>query len=268
MVRITTQELIMTFNIETTVAGENKKNPTTVVRPRHISGETSLQVMDIVVPLIQKLDKEALRRGNSYFNLKRAISKARKNREWDGQFMSDNLFVLYIEDSRVNFRKVAIHERIPNIAGDWNDWLCALCGLERFTQAYICDTEYSRWQNVEDITRFEDANKDHSGYKKIPNNYPPPFDGDMIDITNNPGRIITHDRWIEVVASPMWFGNEFWRYMKHGKKEEIISSSLVNCKEFLNGILEVRALDHCIDETVSPDFQNLLRQLFYDVVPV
>jgi hypothetical protein len=143
--------------------------------------------------------------------------------------------------------------------------LRSLWGLERFTQAYICDTEYSYWQNVEEIERFEDCNKDHSGYAKIPNSLPPPFNGNMIDITKNPGRVIKHERWIEAVASPIWFGDEFWRYMKHGKKEEVLASNLVKCKELPGGILEVRALDHCIDETISPEFQNQLRQLFYDV---
>lgn len=95
-----------------------------------------------------------------------------------------------------------------------NRWIGTFSEWDGFLQAYLVNARFSEIQNTSHpdvLTRIYRVPLDE--FVLLHSSYPPPHGSYNVDITKNPGRIITRllpEWYAEVVAEQMWFAKGFW----------------------------------------------------------
>lgn len=92
---------------------------------------------------------------------------------------------------------------------DWYAWLSPFLKKKGFVQAWLADCEFDYWQNAEQPIQYELAGRDYSGLPLISNGLPPPLNAKWIDISNNPGRRLIKNGYVEAIGEKMWLSLDF-----------------------------------------------------------
>ena len=67
------------------------------------------------------------------------------------------------------------------------------------------------WQNASDPLEYATGGCSTEGLKMKSNELPFPLEQEVVDTSENPGRRVLKDGFIEAIGHLMWFSEEFWR---------------------------------------------------------
>ncbi len=167
-----------------------------------------------------------------------------------GDVNDSNLATLYIKNLVLN-------------EADADQWLIHLIQDDRFVHAAFYDFEYDIWQNMDDLMYYETSNRSYDHLPLKSNGLPFPLEATVVDTTNNPGRYVFRNGYIEFVGSVMWLGEQFWE--KTGTcKDMVLACDWLEIKE-IGSVIRIKALDKVFTtaEGREGELQNNLRNLLY-----
>lgn len=81
---------------------------------------------------------------------------------------------------------------------------------ENFLQAHLIDKKYQHLQNIFDPLQFKALGLSMDGLPMKSNGLPFPLEQKIVDTSQNPGRFVLGQGYVEVAAAVMWFGQKFW----------------------------------------------------------
>ncbi|MFL1553053.1 hypothetical protein ACI77I_28920 [Pseudomonas sp. D47] len=140
----------------------------------------------------------------------------------------------------------------------------AILGMEGFIQAWVSDVEYDFWQNATDPLEYEGSGRSLSGLPMRSNGLPPPLDQMEIDISENPGRSVHRQGYIEAIGSTMWLGDLFW---KRVGMDRLVIISLLKKQGFKvcdhGSFFKVITSDDVFSDDSTLGKQRALRQLLF-----
>ena len=156
--------------------------------------------------------------------------------------------------------------KIINVEGfylNWDDLILSISEEGDFILGFLEDVKYSYWQNAEDLLLYESENKSHDHLPKKPNGLPYPLEAEIVDISNNPGRRVHRNGYLEGVGATMWLGEHFWG-LTGARKEEILASETLKIQK-LKSILKIRAQEHNFTKDSGEELekQKLLWNLLF-----
>ncbi|SHJ96806.1 hypothetical protein SAMN02745181_2901 [Rubritalea squalenifaciens DSM 18772] len=180
--------------------------------------------------------------------------------------LSEESFSLKSENLSINYTRVGRykHDAVrlkTSLLIDWGELVRDLSDVGIFTQGYLVDAEYDFWQNAVDTLQYEVAGKDFSHLPMVSNGLPKPLSRNIIDISENPGRRVLKNGYIEAIGSPMWFTDEFWR-LTGSQMSKVCSVAGVRCV-VEDGITVVSMLDGRVDEASNESTLKNLRCALY-----
>lgn len=130
--------------------------------------------------------------------------------EWSFEFSAAGLSFQFGSLRRFDHVFVHLQEQVPGASGGWENWLEPFLRSEGFVQAWVSDVEFDHWQNAKDLSFYTDRKDKLAEVKIISNNLPPPLTRDIVDVSNNPGRRVIKQGYVECVGLSMWLGKKFW----------------------------------------------------------
>ncbi len=142
-------------------------------------------------------------------------------------------------------------------------WISRFLLDDRFIQARIFDNQYDFWQNQINIRVYENEGVSYSHLPTVHNGASPPLGKIIIDISNNLGRSLLRNNYMESIGSCMWLGESFWQ-ATGVNKENILTSD--NFKIETHGdIIKVIAQGSLFTESEGEQGgrQRTLRELLF-----
>ena len=185
--------------------------------------------------------------------------------EFNISFVDHEGTIEYGNNSTKEISRVKINFLITS-EDDAEKWLTPFIDEGLLIQARIYDKEYDFWQNAYDPLQFKANNKSYKGLPMISNNLPPPLNQEIIDTSQNPGRLTIKHGYIEFIGSVVWI-----------KKQLLVSLNVYDkILELNENWLEVSRLNHDVfklkvadspfnnDKDDSITIQNKLRSILYE----
>lgn len=145
----------------------------------------------------------------------------------------------------------------------WDDWAGAFIGLDDFVMAWAYDVAYDHWQNAKDPGEYAAIGKDPTNLPMRSNGLPHPLNRMEIDTSNNPGRFVLREGYIEAVGSPMWLGAPFWTFT--GADRPAVMAARDLHPQMLGKVMKLTPANACFTrpDGAAGDMQNRLRSLLY-----
>lgn len=174
--------------------------------------------------------------------------------------------------SYVGFNHPNVHTRQFYVAGDQSllraaeQWVNVFTGYPSFLQAYVVDARFDYFQNCRQLAGFRHYREPLDGYSLIDNDLPPPYQEKIVDVTKNTGRRVNHvkpNRYTEVVAATMWFGETFWPRVGKAKDSFSLDPRLGTVREVGSGVLNIVAADKPFDSVSQYEKLDALRVAIY-----
>ena len=147
----------------------------------------------------------------------------------------------------------------------WEKVLKQFCKSGSIVSARLINCEFERWQNRENLLFYETQNRPHDHLPKIRRDAPPPLDKWIIDISNNPGRIVRSKGILEAIGGIMWLSDEFFR-ITGSDKENVKNAVYFNCEEscdFMKITIDKDLLKNGDTESELINKQRNLRRLLF-----
>lgn len=91
-----------------------------------------------------------------------------------------------------------------------SSWVAPFAACSNLIQARVYDVEFNYWQNAKDIRLYKKSGRKYDHLPLTSNNLPFPLHEKIVDISENPGRRLFKDGYLEEVGSVMWLGGMFW----------------------------------------------------------
>lgn len=180
-------------------------------------------------------------------------------------------FVVEFEEGELDYMPVggsdlqlAIVERCVGGTDDAWTWTEPFAHSETFRCARLYDHGYEYWQNTHDPLQYESVGRSYAGLPMKSNGLPFPLEQQIIDTSQNPGRRVLRDGYVEAVGSVMWLGEQFWP-LTGARKQAVLAANWLQCEQLPNGVLRVQAADapFTTAEGASGELQDRLRSLLF-----
>ncbi|MBA4205700.1 MAG: hypothetical protein C0457_11955 [Polymorphum sp.] len=156
--------------------------------------------------------------------------------------------------------KISFLDISTEIKLDWLDLILSLSVSGDLLFAYVSDKNYDYWQNAKDPAQYKNAGRPLPDLPLKSNGLPFPLEQQIFDTSQNPGRFVHREGYIEAIGSPMWFSDKFWAML--GKQGPSFPVPGVEVRK-LGGLTVLDAGSEGFDEHSSVEIQNLLRQSIY-----
>ena len=147
---------------------------------------------------------------------------------------------------------------------DWNIWLAPFIKKQGFVQAWIADLEFDYWQNAEQPIQYELANRDYSKLPLKSNGFPPPLQAMWIDISNNPGKRVIKEGYVEAVGEKMWLSPIFKERIGGIDIDRLHAAGWTVDTKSIDGITILTAPKGSFSEEIDTKYQQKLRAALYD----
>ena len=204
--------------------------------------EAAYEIVDELVPF-EEIGRILKQRGRPYFGINGKLL------EFDltvvGAYQHDAIRISGAPDS------------------DWAGWVRLLNDVGRFVQAFVVNREYDFWQNAEDPLQYQARGRSCEGLPMKSNGLPFPLDQQVIDTSENPGRRVLHEGFIEAIGSPMWLSDRFWELT--GASKDALPRDGVVVEEG-NGLTKVCIGDAITEQTDRGIQEAVRRSLFRECV--
>ncbi|MCI5145821.1 MAG: hypothetical protein D3923_09870 [Candidatus Electrothrix sp. AR3] len=137
--------------------------------------------------------------------------------------------------------------------------------LNSFIQAIVYDEEYDYWQNAKDPLLYKNEGKLYDHLPMKSNGRPFPLEQKIIDVSNNPGKRIIKNGYIEAVGSWMWLGDLFWK-ATGTKKDLVLNTSWLDTKQENNDVLFIKSSETPFTNSEGQEgiIQKNLRKLLFE----
>ncbi|EBA11193.1 hypothetical protein [Roseobacter sp. CCS2] len=124
----------------------------------------------------------------------------------------DGCSFMYGQDGGHNYDSVFINAKSAILNSSFCDELLnmTIAGDPSFTQAHLFDANYQHLQNIFDPLQFKALGLSMDDLPMKSNGLPFPLEQKIVDTSQNPGRFILGQGYVEVAAAAMWFGAGFW----------------------------------------------------------
>lgn len=140
-----------------------------------------------------KMGEAITKRGRPFFNIESEF----------GNFRYSS-----IGNARVSFLRIG--GQVISSDSDAIKWMNQISCIDGFIMGRAFDSEFEYWQNAENPLLFEFSGRSTEGLSWKNNGLPAPLNDDIIDISQNPGRRVLRDGYVEAVGHLMWIGDAFW----------------------------------------------------------
>jgi hypothetical protein len=182
----------------------------------------------------------------------------------------NHAFIIEFDRERIEFSTLTSwnHQVLRIISEEWSrcapeDLVRSLSGhFASFLQASFYDWNYYYWQNATDLLEFRDSDLDVSTLKLRENGLPPPLDSLIIDTSRNPSRRVLRPGYVEMIGSPMWISETFFRF--HSRQFD--ASSLERSGfdvSYRDGITRIEFAGGAFVSDDTYDKQRVLREAVY-----
>ena len=158
---------------------------------------------------------------------------------------------------------VSIDRMVSDATDAWQ-WAEPFAARPEFRQAWVFDSEFNYWQNADDPLEYEAAGRSYEGLPMKSNDLPFPLEQMIIDTSENPGRRVLRQGYVEAVGAVMWFGEQLWR-VTSTRKEDVIAQDWLRCEELPSRVLRIQAFDQPFTTAEDEEgrLQNRLRALLF-----
>ena len=146
---------------------------------------------------------------------------------------------------------------------DWFAWLAPFLKRPGFIQAWIADLEFDYWQNAEQPIEYELANRDYSKLPLKSNGAPPPLQAMWIDISNNPGKRVIKEGYVEAVGEKMWLSPIFKERIGGIDIDRLRTAGWTVDTKSIDGITVLTAPKGSFSEGIDTKYQQKLRAALY-----
>lgn len=136
------------------------------------------------------------------------------------------------------------------------DWAPLFVADPALIMGWHADYEYDYWQNADDFLEYKAAGRSVAGLPTKRRDLPPPLNDLIVDTSNNPGRSILRNGFIEVVASTMWLSDKFW-ILAGTSRDRVVNVDWLSYSEIAPGVLRI---DACRETFTSSDGASAGRQ--------
>lgn len=196
--------------------------------------------------LIQKTARALVEAGASTAGFSNAerdadlLSWVESVRRWKRRplrFSRNDLDIQFAIVERHNFEFFYLKLDERYVAEDWARHFVADSAL---VMGWYADYEYHYWQNAEDFLEYRAAGRSVDGLPTKRRDLPPPLNDLIIDTSNNPGRSILRNGFVEVVASTMWLSDKFWK-LAGTDRDRAVNADWLNHSEVAPGVLRIDA---------------------------
>jgi len=180
-------------------------------------------------------------------------------------------FVVKVGDAELDYMPVGgsnlqlgIVEGCADGSNDAWAWAEPFTRSEKFRCARLYDHEYEYWQNAHDPLQYTAVGRSYAGLPMKSNGLPFPLEQQIIDTSQNPGRRVLRDGYVEAVGSVMWLGEPFWS-LTGASKQAVLATDWLQCEPLPDGVLRVQAADapFTTAEGAFGDLQDKLRSLLF-----
>lgn len=171
--------------------------------------------------------------------------------------------VSYIPVGNNDLHLATVEECVEGIDDAWA-WVEPFAYLETFRSARLFDHEYEYWQNAYDPLQYDSVGRSYDGFPMKSNGLPFPLEQQIIDTSQNPGRRVLRDGYVEAVGSVMWLGDQFWP-LTGASKQAVLAADWLQCEKISHGILRIQAAEmpFTTAEGASGELQDRLRSLLF-----
>ena len=130
---------------------------------------------------------------------------------------------------------------------------------------WLVDGEYQVWQNATSLDYYNRRGRSIDGLPLCSNGKPKPLTEMIVDTTQNPGRNVFHEGYIETVGGIMWFTDEFFR-VTGCDKDALLRVPFVKTDEhdgILKVVLDEDLLAHAEGDQEMAVKQDTLRAILF-----
>ncbi|MCB2156346.1 hypothetical protein KQI84_15845 [bacterium] len=155
-------------------------------------------------------------------------------------------------------------EGLVGTPADAESWVSPFFDSPTFMQSWVYDSVYSYWQNAFDPLQYTSEGRNFDDLPMKSNGLPFPLEQRIIDTSNNPGRRVIRNGYVEAVGGTMWIGPMFME--KVGLSIDALrEASWLNLEELPNGILKISTPYSVFDsdEGEQRRVQEDLRDILY-----
>ncbi len=147
---------------------------------------------------------------------------------------------------------------------DSQSWVEPFLLQPNVRHAWMFDVEYQYWQNATDPQEYTAVGRSYAGLPMKSNGLPIPLEQQVIDTSQNPGRRVLRDGYVEAVGAVMWLGEQFWP-LTGASKQDVLAADWLQCEQFPQDVLRIQAADvpFTTAEGASGDLQDKLRSLLF-----
>lgn len=197
-------------------------------------------------------------------DIKTLEKKILKKKSWPGGLVSCGFELRFGLLPALGYCFLVLEEVESHNNTDLEEEIWPILGLEGFIQAWVSNVEYDFWQNATDPLEYEGVGRSLSGLPMKSNGLPPPLDQMEIDTSENPGRNVLRQGYIEAIGSTMWLGNLFWERVGVDRFSRI---SLLKNEGFkvyeYDGFFKVVTSDEVFFDDSTIEKQRALRQILF-----
>jgi len=199
-----------------------------------------------------------------YFSLEEyALMITRDKRNWTRVLEGGGMKIQFGWISSYNQCFISVEETEPGAAGNWDEWVKYFSFQKNFIQAWVMDVEYDKWQNASDFLEYEAAERSYEGLPIRSNGLPPPLENFEIDISNNPGRTVIKDGYVEAIGAKMWFGELIWRKMRCDAKITLERLNFIDKSFSFNGVTKIIVCSRGFCKDEDREIQDSLREILF-----
>lgn len=173
----------------------------------------------------------------------------------------DNAVFQYGAVGNFDISFLAIEKCIEDI-DDAHSWVKPFLDFDSFVQGRVYNKEYEFWQNASDPLEYDSAGKSYDHLPMKSNNLPPPLEQKVIDTSQNPGRRVLRDGYVEAIGAVMWLGNQFWQ-LTGTMQVLVLNATWLDCEQIHSNVLLIKAKDSLFVSSDDGELQDKLRSLLF-----
>lgn len=146
---------------------------------------------------------------------------------------------------------------------DWRVLALNLAPTGSFVLARSYNVHHDHWQNASDPLEFEVVGQTITGLPMRDNGLPPPLARLMVDTSQNPGRRVLRDGYVEAVGHAMWLGPGYFLRVPGADIAAIMSADGLRVSELASGLVEIVASEEPFTDDTPDGIQEGLRRLLF-----
>lgn len=191
------------------------------------------------------------------------IDKIKKSGKWSHEIQLGGFLLRFGVVTAWEHCFVSIKQTGLEIPINWSEWVAPFLKHPGFIQAWVIDCDFAYWQNAEQPIQYELAGRDYFDLPLISNGLPPPLRDMWIDISNNPGKRIAKQGYVEAIGEKMWLALDFFSRIGGINVDRLRSAGWTVTKEEEWGGFVLTAPNGLIREDGAIESQRKLRSALY-----